>query len=87
MWDHWVPGANDVLAKMCQDWGEANNVDVTLDFITSIGFKNQVTAAAEARARTGHDIFALPTWDVTIHRESLEPVDDLIEELTKQYGP
>ncbi|MEZ5933776.1 MAG: extracellular solute-binding protein [Alphaproteobacteria bacterium] len=87
MWDHWVPGANDVLAKMCQDWGEANNVEVTLDFITSIGFKNQVTAAAEARARTGHDIFALPTWDVTIHRESLEPVDDLIEELIKQYGP
>ena len=87
MWDHWVPGANDVLAKMCQDWGAANNVEITLDFITSIGFKNQVTAAAEARARTGHDIFALPTWDVTIHRESLEPVDDLIEELTKQYGP
>ena len=46
-----------------------NNVEITLDFITSIGFKNQVTAAAEARARTGHDIFALPTWDVTIHRE------------------
>jgi hypothetical protein len=87
MWDHWVPGANDVLAKMCQDWGAENNVEITLDFITSIGFKNQVTAAAEARARTGHDIFALPTWDVTIHRESLEPVDDLIEELTKQYGP
>jgi hypothetical protein len=87
MWDHWVPGANDVLAKMCQDWGAANNVEVTLDFITSIGFKNQITAAAEARARTGHDIFALPTWDVSIHRESLEPVDELVEELEKQYGP
>ena len=87
MWDHWVPGANDVLAKMCQDWGAANNVEVTLDFITSIGFKNQITAAAEARARTGHDIFALPTWDVSIHRESLEPVDELVAELEKQYGP
>jgi hypothetical protein len=87
MWDHWVPGANDVLAKMCQDWGAANNVEVTLDFITSIGFKNQITAAAEARARTGHDIFALPTWDVSIHRDSLEPVDELVEELEKQYGP
>ncbi|HET6521035.1 MAG TPA: twin-arginine translocation signal domain-containing protein, partial [Geminicoccaceae bacterium] len=86
MWDHWVPGANDVLAQMCQEWGQQNNVEVTLDFITSIGFKNQVTAAAEARARTGHDIFSLPTWDVTIHRESLEPVDDLVEELISQYG-
>ena len=87
MWDHWVPGANDVLAKMCQDWGAANNVEVTLDFITSIGFKNIVTAAAEARARTGHDIFALPTWQVTVHKDSLEPVDELVAELAKQYGP
>jgi len=87
MWDHWVPGANDVLARMCQEWGEANNVDVQLDFITSIGFKNTVTAAAEARARTGHDIFSLPTWHVTIHRDSLEPVDDLVKELADQYGP
>lgn len=87
MWDHWVPGANDVLAQMCQEWGQQNNVDVQLDFITSIGFKNEVTAAAEARARTGHDIFALPTWHVTIHRESLEPVDDLIDEVVKANGP
>jgi hypothetical protein len=87
LWDHWVPGANDVLAQMCQDWGEANNVEVTLDFITSIGFKNQVTAAAEARARTGHDIFSLPTWHVTVHEASLEPVDDLVEQLNSQYGP
>jgi hypothetical protein len=21
-WDHWVPGANDTLTKICQDWGE-----------------------------------------------------------------
>jgi hypothetical protein len=87
MWDHWVPGANDVLARMCQEWGEANNVEVTLDFITSIGFKNIVTAAAEARAQTGHDIFALPTWQVTIHKDSLEPVDDLVQQLTEAYGP
>ena len=87
LWDHWVPGANDVMTQLCQAWGEQNNVEVQLDYITSIGFKNQVTAAAEARAKTGHDIFALPTWDVTIHRESLEPVDDLIEEVIKANGP
>jgi hypothetical protein len=87
MWDHWVPGANAVLDKMCKDWAQQNNVDITIDFITSIGFKNEVTAAAEARAKTGHDIFALPTWNVTIHKDSLEPVDDLMAELTKKYGP
>ena len=46
-----------------------------------------MTAAAEARAKTGHDIFALPTWDVTIHKDVLEPVDDMMAELTKKYGP
>ncbi|MEM7025384.1 MAG: extracellular solute-binding protein [Pseudomonadota bacterium] len=87
LWDHWVPGANDTMAQLCQDWGEANNVEVTVDFITSSGFKNIVTAAAEARARTGHDIFALPTWQVTVHENSLEPVDDLVEQLNNEYGP
>ena len=87
LWDHWVPGANDAMTELCQAWGEQNNVEVQLDFITSIGFKNQVTAAAEARAGVGHDIFALPTWDVTIHREVLEPVDDLVEEVVKANGP
>jgi ABC-type glycerol-3-phosphate transport system substrate-binding protein len=87
LWDHWVPGANDVLAKMCQDWAAANNVELTVDFIASAGDKLTITGAAEARARTGHDIFALPTWQVTIHKEALEPVDDLMEELTKEYGP
>lgn len=87
LWDHWVPGANDVLQKIAQDWGAANNVEVTIDFITSIGNKNTLTAAAEARAKTGHDVFALPTWQVAIHKESLEPVDDLVEQLAKEYGP
>ncbi len=87
LWDHWVPGANDVMTGLCQKWGQENNVEVTVDYITSIGFKNITTAAAEARARTGHDIFSLPTWQVTVHQNSLIDVDDLVEELDKQYGP
>ncbi len=86
MWDHWVPGANDVLAQLIREWGEQNNVETTVDFITSIGFKNIVTAAAEARARTGHDVYSFPTWQVTIHQNSLEPVDDVVQELTSRYG-
>ena len=33
-WDHWVPGANAVLRKICEDWGAANGIEVTVDFIT-----------------------------------------------------
>lgn len=86
MWDHWVPGANDVLNRMAKDWGQANNVDVTVDFVTSQGDKNLVTLAAEARARSGHDIVSMPTFQTAVLAESLEPVDDMVTELTKDYG-
>src|SRR3954465_4292025 len=55
-WDHWVPATNEVLTKQVQGWAEKNKVDVQIDFITSNGFKIQVTQAAEAQARTGHDV-------------------------------
>ena len=27
-WDHWVPGANNTLTKLCNEWGEKNKVEV-----------------------------------------------------------
>jgi hypothetical protein len=86
LWDHWVPGANDALRKTIVDWGEKNRVEIQLDFITSIGSKNLLTAQAEAQAHTGHDIMAHPTWQVSVHRQLLEPVDDVVGALAKKYG-
>jgi Bacterial extracellular solute-binding protein len=87
LWDHWVPGANDALRKICSDWGAENHVDVQIDFITSIGEKLRLTAAAEAQSRTGHDVIAHFTWEITVHQGSLEPVDDVITALEQKYGP
>jgi hypothetical protein len=86
-WDHWVPGANDVMRQLVNQWAEQNNVDLTLDFITSTGQKILVTAAAEARAGTGHDVLAQPTWQIAVYQDQLEPIDDVIQELESQYGP
>lgn len=86
-WDHWVPGSNDVMKKLCNEWGAKNKVEVQMDFITSIGSKNMLTAQAEAQAKTGHDFLAHPTWQVAVHRRQLEPVDDVIDALSKKYGP
>src|SRR5438067_3161751 len=61
-WDHWVPGANDVLAKICRDWAEKEKVALQLDFITSQGSKLLLTIAAEAQARSGHDMLTHATW-------------------------
>ena len=51
VWDHWVPGANNTLTRLCNEWGEKNKVEVTIDYITSQGDKDLLTASAEAQAR------------------------------------
>ncbi len=86
LWDHWVPGANAVMEQVCLEWGAANNVDVSVDFITSIGNKLLLTAQAESRARTGHDIYCVPLWMPSIFRATLVPVDDVIAEIQARHG-
>ena len=85
-WDHWVPGANNASEALCKEWGEKNKVEVSIDYITSQGNKNLLTIAAEAQARSGHDIFAFPSWLPSDHANRLEPVDDIMAELIKQNG-
>ena len=87
VWDHWVPGANKTLTKLCDEWGAKNNCEVKIDYITSQGEKDKLTAAAEAQAGTGHDIMSHRDWNIRIHAEVLEPLDDVVAGLTKQYGP
>ncbi len=59
-WDHWVPGANDVMRKLCQEWADKEKVDLKIDFVTSQGDKLMLTIAAEAQARSGHDMITMP---------------------------
>src|SRR5437588_427268 len=87
VWDHWVPGANNALTKLCTEWGEKNKVEITIDYITSQGDKDLLTASAEAQARTGHDIMSHRAWQIAVHRRVLEPLDDVVNNLIKEYGP
>jgi ABC-type glycerol-3-phosphate transport system substrate-binding protein len=87
VWDHWVPGANNTLTKLCNEWGEKNKVEVTIDYITSQGDKDILTASAEAQARAGHDIMSHRAWQIQVHRNVLEPVDDVIKALIAKGGP
>ena len=86
VWDHWVPGANEVLERLCTDWGTANNVEGQVDFITSIGNKLLLTAQAETRAETGHDIYSVPLWLPSLFSNSLEPMDDVMAEIVSRNG-
>src|SRR5271165_5054694 len=73
-WDHWVPGANDVMQKQVNVWADKNKVEVTADFITSSGGKLQLTPAAETQAKAGHDVMTFVTWDVQNYADSLKPL-------------
>src|SRR3981081_4825390 len=58
-WDHWVPGASQVLQKICAEWAEKEKVELTVDLITSTGEKDLLTLMAEGQAKAGHDVMAL----------------------------
>ena len=85
-WDHWVPGANDVMQKQVNAWAEKSKVDVTADFITSSGGKLNMTPAAETQAKTGHDVMTFVTWDVHNYADHLDPVDDQMKRIQSYAG-
>src|SRR3984957_2894153 len=85
-WDHWVPGANKASTDLVNEWAEKQKVEVTIDYITSQGNKNLLTIATEGQSKSGHDIFAMPTWWPHAQAELLEPVNDIMEPLIKLNG-
>ena len=85
-WDHWVPGANKASEEIAKAWAEKEKVDLQIDYITSQGNKLILTAAAEAQARSGHDILVIGSWDCARYADQLTPVDDIMGALIKQNG-
>jgi ABC-type glycerol-3-phosphate transport system substrate-binding protein len=86
LWDHWVPGASQVIQKLTQEWADKEKVDLSFDLITSNGDKLALTIAAEAQARAGHDILHFQPWYAAAHADKLVPVDDLVKEQIDRYG-
>jgi hypothetical protein len=85
-WDHWVPGASKTLTDLVNEWAEREKVEVQIDYITSQGNKLLLTIAAEAQAKTGHDMLAMATWLPHANAELLEPVNDIMDPIIKQNG-
>ncbi|QCK86155.1 extracellular solute-binding protein [Phreatobacter aquaticus] len=85
-WDHWVPGANAACTSVVQEWAAKERVEVTIDYIPSQGNKNLLTIAAEAQAKSGHDILAMPTWWPHAHADQVESCNDIMPQLIAQNG-
>src|SRR3979411_559001 len=76
-WDHWVPDANKASTNLINHWPAQEKAEVSIDYIPSQGNKNLLTIAAEAQAKSGHDILAMPSWWHPAHADMLEPVNDI----------
>ncbi|MBH5397129.1 extracellular solute-binding protein [Bradyrhizobium sp. CNPSo 4010] len=85
-WDHWVPGANKASTDLVNEWAAKEKVEVSIDYITSNNKKIELTSAAEAQAKSGHDILAMPSWWPQAYAELLEPMNDVMEPVLKQNG-
>jgi len=85
-WDHWVPNANSATESLIKEWAAKEKVEVQIDFITSQGNKLLLTQAAEAQARSGHDILPFTSWAPARYAQQLAPVDELMEQLIKDNG-
>jgi len=86
-WDHWVAEGNTVMRQQVAAFAEKNKVAVQADFLSSANNQLLMTANAEAMAKTGHDIYALQSWEIHNHLDDLEPVDDVMSRLVAKYGP
>jgi ABC-type glycerol-3-phosphate transport system substrate-binding protein len=58
-WDHWVPSATTAMTQICEAWAEKETVNLTIDYLSTQGNKLYLTIAAEALARSRHDIMDL----------------------------
>jgi ABC-type glycerol-3-phosphate transport system substrate-binding protein len=86
LWDHWVPGANDTSRALVEEWAAHERVEVQIDYINNIGNKQLLMIAAEAQAKVGHDMLAMPSWQPADRANLLEPVDDVMAALIEENG-
>src|SRR6185369_18093430 len=86
LWDHWVPGANEVQSAIIKEWADKEKVDVKVDYITSQGNKLLLTLAVEAQSRSGHDIMEFTNWESAQYNAALEPVNDVVDKVIATNG-
>jgi ABC-type glycerol-3-phosphate transport system substrate-binding protein len=74
------------LTDLVNEWAAKEKVEAQIDYITPLGGKLRLTIAAEAQAKTGHDIITSTAYLLHTDAELLEPVNDVMEPIIKQNG-
>src|SRR6478735_9705944 len=82
-WSHFIPAYDTWFDAFAQAWGEANDVDVTVDHINTA--EVPTTIAAELSAGEGHDLVE-HIASLAQYEKSMVPMNDLIAEATNRHG-
>jgi multiple sugar transport system substrate-binding protein len=84
-WSHFVPAFDTWFDKFAADWGRKNGIAVTVDHIPEQDVAAR--AAAEAAARSGHDLFM---WNgaggAHLYRKYLVDMSKLVDYVEKKYA-
>lgn len=81
---HRVPGADELLRALVEQWGKKNGTEVQLDLVSNEQL--DLIPDAEAMAKSGHDVVELDYWKIHTYADLLEPVDDVLRRLSAKYG-
>lgn len=82
-WSHFVPAYDTWFDAFAQAWGEANDVEVTVDHINTAEIP--ATLAAELSAGEGHDLIEHIS-SLAQYENSMVDMADIIAESTARHG-
>jgi hypothetical protein len=80
-------GADAALKKLIEQWATQANTQVQVDFLSVTNRQLFLVVAAEAQARSGHDVMHMGYNGPTTYAELLQPVGDVVARLEGKYGP
>ena len=83
-WQHFVPAYNGWFRTWAREWGEQNDVDVTIDL--EIYTELPALAAAEVKARRGHDVFGFLAPPARLEDQVIDH-RSIVQEVERKAGP
>lgn len=83
-WAHFVPAYDQWFDNVyTKQWGERNDVQVTVDHINNALLP--ASAASEAAAQSGHDLFQF-LFPPSALEQQVIPLNDIVQEVTRKLG-
>jgi multiple sugar transport system substrate-binding protein len=84
-WAHFVPQADEKLHEIGKRFTQATKINIRFDHLQEAQMAAKL--AAEVQTGSGHDLLMLRMHIPLLHATNLADMSDIVDALTKQYGP